>query len=324
MKKGLLVGILIGLVLAGAAVVIVLKIQTGGGSATGGSDGRAVGGVSKSSPPEDVVRHLFACMRASDYEGLKSCHTPTAWQVVAPMYEGMQSDAMGQRLKERMANVQVSIKHTDVSADLATVLASIKDEDESTDETFSLVKTAEGWRVDYLPPADGHRRASQEPADHVRGTQTQEAIARLAVDALKANDVGKLLAPRMKPSDTSWLVSRLGNTDQARRMSRDEWREMETRMGQQAAELAEKIRRDFARVREQAESDGVDWTSVQYVRFDYRPYRSTTQGAGPEGGHVDMILRSNGRNFSVTLDCLKLERGWVLHDDIGWNGRVWR
>lgn len=324
MKKGLLVGIVIGLVIAGVAVVVVLQLPSGGSSSTGGSTPGLAGGVPKGSPPEDVVRHLLACMRTSDYEGLKSCHTPMAWQVVAPMYEGMQSDAMGQRLRERMANVQVSIKHTDVSADRATVLVQIRDGDESTDETFSLVKTDEGWRVDYVPAPEGHQRAARGPGDKGQGLHTQEAIARLAFEAMKKNNVDILLAHRLGKSDTAWLMSRFDDTERARRMSRDEWREFEARFRQQAAELAEKIRRDFSRVRERAESDGVDWTSAQYVRFNYRPYRSTTQGAGPQGGHIDMVFRSKGQDFSVKLDCLKLTRGWVLHDDIGWNGRRWR
>jgi len=120
MKKGLLVGVLLGVIIAGVAVLVVLRMQ--------GRDG-----IDSSSSPDSVVQYLFACMRSSDYEGLKACHTPDAWKIVAPMYDGMQVPEMSARLKRRMANIQVTIETSNLSEDQATVLAHIVDGDEMSD-----------------------------------------------------------------------------------------------------------------------------------------------------------------------------------------------
>ena len=193
MKRTFLSGLLVGLIVAGVAVVVVLQVFPRGGTATDHDDrvnesqhggpearngplGKRPKEIPTDSAPEEVVRHLFACMRASDYEGLKSCHTSAAWQVVASMYEGMQNEVMGRRLRERMANVRVSIRSTDISGRRATVVTRIRDGDESTDETFSLVKTDKGWRVDYVPPL-GARQVGMLPRSMRRSRLALDCVA---------------------------------------------------------------------------------------------------------------------------------------------------
>ena len=238
------------------------------------------------------------------------------------MYEGMQSEAMGQRLKERMANVHVSVKLMDISADRATVVAHIRDDSEVSDETFSLVRAGKGWRVDYLPASDARQEASPRLSTHKQGMQTQEALARLVFEALKENDVDLLLAHRLGGPDVDQLISRFGNTEKARRMSDAEWREFDAQLRQQATGPDQEIRREFRTARARAADEAVEWQAAEYMKCRSTGRASISQRADEMCQQVEIMLRFHSAAYLLEVNGVQLERGWVLTGGLSWVGPV--
>jgi len=98
--------------------------------------------------PEQVVRRQFDCLKKLDMEGLQACYTEDAWKVLRGVFP-IPDDKEGQKaVRERMGQIKaIRVRASRVNGDRAQIVVGIELPDGEDNETFQLVRTGEGWRI---------------------------------------------------------------------------------------------------------------------------------------------------------------------------------
>lgn len=152
------------------------------------------------------------------------------------------------------------------------------------------------------------------------GAETPEAIARMAIKALKAGKLDPLDAAMMTAADVEEMVATVRRNGTAAAIEEAEG-EVERNGGPEklAEKLTERNREGLKEVLEFARGleEPIDWSKAEFGGMIEERTRIRRE-AGLRNGDLWFWVKVGEKRYAVELDsCVELERGWVCYGGMG-------